>query len=128
MKRKIKNIVLLSAVYIGVSSIVYFGSREDGTISNWIIQSLLGPIWHLSSLISACRASFNYIDGGFRISGEDILLVLVSLVIWLSGGFFLCFSVYTESQNIKKLCLIGLLSFWFLVGWYNLVLYGVYSL
>lgn len=125
---KAKITILVSSAYVVVSLIIYIGSREDGTISNWLIQSLLGPVWHLSAFISVCKSPFNYIDGGFRISSEDILMAGMSLCIWLFGGSVLSYTVYTESKNIKMLCLVGLVLCWFLVGWFNVVLYGIYSL
>lgn len=128
MKTKNSIAAIISAAYVGVSIVVFIGSQVSGTLSSWLIQSLMGPVWHLSALISVCKTPFNYLDGVFRFSGEDLLMAVMSLCIWLSGGLLLTFSAHTESKRKRIISLIGLLFLWIIVGFLNILLYGVFSL
>ncbi|WP_124330628.1 hypothetical protein [Desulfonema ishimotonii] len=125
--KRLKKILFIGALYIGASLSILIRSDDDGTIFNWKFQAIIGPLWHLSAFIEVVQRPFEYLDGVPRVTGEDILMALMTIFIWLVGGL-LIFWYFLTSKNRKRIILSILLGYWLIVAYYNIYLYGLFTI
>jgi len=122
-----KNFFKTIGIYGLFSILTVAITGVDGVAPNWLLQALLGPLWHLSAFISICRRPFEYLDGVVRLTREDALMGAVSISIWAAGAIILAPAVCCENVKLKRFFQILFFAFWIVVAIINIFFYGLFT-
>jgi hypothetical protein len=119
---KAKQVGIILAIYLGISLLFLAFARDDGTLPVWLFQAIIGPLWHLASSF----AIFNQVDVA-EISNKNFLTGVASLCVWAISGLLVILWVLVEKRYLKTIVLVLLIAIWLTVGYFNIFLYGLFT-
>jgi len=120
-----------AAGVVGYAVMSLFGvlmSRPDGAAPHWLVQAVLGPLWHLSAFLAVCRRPFQYLDGVVRVQGSDARMAVMSLCIWSTGLVLICVGWRKRHSRTSTAARWLLVTLWFAVAFLNVYLFALFTL
>ncbi|HMO03604.1 MAG TPA: hypothetical protein PKC67_04255 [Kiritimatiellia bacterium] len=91
----------------------------------WLASLILGPLQHLALAIQRLDNSNEYLDGVSRVTGEDYVISLFHLVVWIVG--FIAVYSCSRREPVPKQSIIFIAGLWFIIGLVNVGLFAVRS-
>lgn len=128
MKKLIGKYGVAAGGYFLASLFSMVLNNPHGATNSWVLQSLLGPLWHLGAFIQICKVPFGYIDGVVRFDQEVVTMLVQTSLIWIFGLLLVCLAKTPPEKFPRATFRIVLGVYWFIVAFINMYFWSIFSI